>query len=75
MSDQVPPREWRFYIRDMIGFAERVVSYKHGMDQPAFVASGLTYDAILRNLELIGEAAEISRTQSARTIHRYRGVS
>ena len=57
MSDQVPPREWRFYIRDMIGFAERVVSYTHGMDQQAFVESGLTYDATLRNLELIGEAA------------------
>ena len=57
MSDQVPPREWRFYIRDMTGFAERVVSYTHGMDQQAFAESGLTYDATLRNLELIGEAA------------------
>ena len=27
------------------------------MDQDAFVASGLNYDATLRNLELIGEAA------------------
>jgi uncharacterized protein with HEPN domain len=50
-------REWRFYIEDMIGFAERVLSYTHGMDQTSFVASGLTCDATLRNLELIGEAA------------------
>ena len=50
-------REWRFYVRDMIGFAEKVMAYTHGMDQAAFVASGLTYDATLRNLELIGEAA------------------
>ena len=28
-----------------------------GMDQSAFVADTLTYDATLRNLELIGEAA------------------
>ena len=28
-----------------------------GLDQQAFVASGLVYDATLRNLELIGEAA------------------
>jgi uncharacterized protein with HEPN domain len=56
MSDP-PPREWRFYLDDMIGFAERVMLYTEGLDQSAFVASGLNYDATLRNLELLGEAA------------------
>jgi uncharacterized protein with HEPN domain len=56
MSEAVP-RAWRFYIDDMIGFAEKVVAYTEGLDQPAFVASGLNYDATVRNLELIGEAA------------------
>ena len=50
-------REWRFYLDDMIGFAERVLAYTDGLDQAAFDASGLNYDATLRNLELIGEAA------------------
>lgn len=50
-------REWRFYIDDMIAFAQKVVAYTDGLDQPAFIASGLVYDATLRNLELIGEAA------------------
>ena len=50
-------REWRFYLDDMIGFVEKVMSYTHGLDQGGFEASGLTYDATLRNLELIGEAA------------------
>ena len=50
-------REWRFYIDDMIGFAERVIAYTDGLDQERFVASGLNYDATVRNLELIGEAA------------------
>jgi len=50
-------REWRFYVNDMIGFAEKVVTYVEGFDQPRFVRSGLNYDAVLRNLELIGEAA------------------
>ena len=50
-------REWRFYIQDMIDFGEKVLSYTEGMDQDAFIADGLTYDATLRNLELIGEAA------------------
>jgi uncharacterized protein with HEPN domain len=41
----------------MIGFAERVIAYTEGLDQNRFVQSGLNYDATLRNLELIGEAA------------------
>lgn len=56
MSDSVQ-REWRFYLDDMITFAEKVVAYTNGLDQASFVASGLNYDATLRNLELIGEAA------------------
>jgi uncharacterized protein with HEPN domain len=50
-------RAWRFYIDDMIGFAEKVLFYSQGFDQSGFVASSLHYDAALRNLELIGEAA------------------
>ncbi len=44
MSD-TPPREWRFYIDDMIACAQKVAAYTHGLDQVAFVASGLNYDA------------------------------
>lgn len=56
MSDPVQ-REWRFYLDDMIGFAEKVIAYTQGLDQEGFVSSGLNYDATVRNLELIGEAA------------------
>lgn len=49
-------RQWRFYVVDMITFAEKVMLYTEGLDQSAFSASGLTFDATLRNLELIGEA-------------------
>lgn len=58
MSDARPgDREWRFYIDDMITFAQKAQAYTGGMDQSAFVADELTYDATVRNLELIGEAA------------------
>jgi uncharacterized protein with HEPN domain len=50
-------REWRFYISDMLGFAENVISYTDGFDQQRFENSGMTYDATVRNIELIGEAA------------------
>lgn len=51
------PREWRFYVDDMIRCCEKVMVYTEGLDQQAFVGSALNYDATLRNLELIGEAA------------------
>jgi uncharacterized protein with HEPN domain len=50
-------REWRFYLDDMIDFADKVIAYTEGLDQTAFVGTGLNYDATVRNLELIGEAA------------------
>jgi len=56
MSD-APLREWRFYLDDVVGFAEKVITYTDGLDLDGFVASRLNYDATLRNLELIGEAA------------------
>lgn len=56
MSDETT-RAWRFYLDDMAGFAEKVIAYTDGLDQSAFVTSGLIYDATVRNLELIGEAA------------------
>ena len=52
-----PARAWRFYLDDMIDFAGKVLDYTRGFDQAGFVASALTYDATVRNLELIGEAA------------------
>ncbi|MCC8988194.1 MAG: DUF86 domain-containing protein [Candidatus Contendobacter sp.] len=56
MSDSVQ-REWRFYLDDMIHFVEKVITYSEGFDQARFITSELNYDATVRNLELIGEAA------------------
>lgn len=50
-------REWRFYVDDMIAFARKVEAYTDGLSQNSFIADELVYDATLRNLELIGEAA------------------
>lgn len=50
-------REWRFYLDDMIGFVEKALAYSEGFDQVGFESHGLSYDATLRNLEMIGEAA------------------
>ncbi|MBU2568780.1 MAG: DUF86 domain-containing protein [Gammaproteobacteria bacterium] len=50
-------REWRFYLNDMLHFAENVLAYCEGLDRQSFETTGLNYDATVRNLELIGEAA------------------
>jgi uncharacterized protein with HEPN domain len=50
-------RTWHFYLEDMIRFSENVIAYTEGLDQDSFVTTRLNYDATLRNLELIGEAA------------------
>ncbi|MBM5812752.1 MAG: DUF86 domain-containing protein [Gammaproteobacteria bacterium] len=56
MSDS-ERRHWRFYLADMLTFAQKVQDYTRDLDQAGFVADGRTYDAALRNLALIGEAA------------------
>ena len=50
-------RQWRLYVNDMIEFSQKVQAYTEGMNQSDFLADSRTYDAVLRNLELIGEAA------------------
>ena len=53
----MPPREWRFRIQDMLEATERILSYTSGMDAQSFRADQLVVDAVLRNLEVLGEAA------------------
>lgn len=50
-------REWWFYVEDMIGFCNKVLEYTKGLDAATFSGSGIHYDASLRNIELVGEAA------------------
>ena len=50
-------REWWFYLDDMIEFAGLVLEYTDEYTQEQFVQDRRTYDATLRNMELIGEAA------------------
>jgi uncharacterized protein with HEPN domain len=52
-----PVREWHFYIDDMIRFSHKVIHYTHDHNQTSFLEDDLRYDATLRNIELIGEAA------------------
>ncbi len=50
-------RDSRLYLEDMLRFCERVIAYRGTLDLSALRADAMRLDAVLRNLELIGEAA------------------
>ena len=50
-------RNWRLYVEDMLVFARKVQDYTADQDQASFETNSSVFDATLRNLELIGEAA------------------
>ena len=50
-------RDLRFYVQDMLEFCERAMDYAQGHDVSGLLRDTMRYDAILRNIELIGEAA------------------
>lgn len=52
------PRDVSDYLRDMSNFAEKACRLTEGMDYPAFQADERTHLAVMRCLEIIGEAAK-----------------
>lgn len=53
-------------IGDILGAARKATAYVDGMSYAAFAADTRTQDAVIRNIEIIGEA---------RLIHDYSGVN
>ncbi|TDM07986.1 MAG: nucleotidyltransferase [Ideonella sp. MAG2] len=60
MSSETPlpsGRDPRLYLVDMLDFGRRALDYAGDLSLSEILADQMRYDAILRNLELIGEAA------------------
>lgn len=51
------PRSVRLFLEDMLEAMAKVQRYSAGMDQAGFNADELVRDAIIRNIEIIGEVA------------------
>jgi uncharacterized protein with HEPN domain len=51
------PRDYRLQLDDILGAIARIRGYVEGMSYEAFRADDRTQDAVVRNLEVIGEAA------------------
>jgi uncharacterized protein with HEPN domain len=53
----MPSRDWRFRIQDILECMGRIAEYTAGMTYETFLSNRLVIDAVVRNLEVIGEAA------------------
>ncbi len=51
-------RDWRLCADDIVEACRKIRLFIAGMDYDAFVADERTRDAVIRNLEIIGEAAK-----------------
>ena len=52
----MPPREWRLRIEDVLDAIAKIERYVQGLTFEEFQADEKTIDAVVRNLEVIGEA-------------------
>jgi len=50
-------REWTFYVADMVACCDDVLAYTEGVSREVFDQRGMVFDATVRKLELLGEAA------------------
>lgn len=53
----MPPRDPRLRIDDMLTAIDRIERYTSGMTFDAFATDQRTIDAVIRNFEVMGEAA------------------
>ncbi len=52
----MPPREWQLRVEDILEAIARIERYVAGLTFEQFQADQKTVDAVVRNLEIIGEA-------------------
>lgn len=58
MPERKESRDWTLFLSDMQLFCSKVIRYCHGLSAEQLAADDLVTDAVLRNLELLGEAAK-----------------
>ncbi len=52
------PRDYKVYLDDILTAIERVEEYSRGLSLRSFSSDHKTLDAVVRNLEIVGEAAK-----------------
>jgi uncharacterized protein with HEPN domain len=52
------PRDYKLYLEDILEAVEKIEHYTAGVSLQEFGADSMRVDAVLRNLEIIGEATK-----------------
>ena len=52
------PRDYRLYLQDILDASQKIEDYTADYGLESFKADSKTLDAVIRNLEIIGEAAK-----------------
>jgi uncharacterized protein with HEPN domain len=50
------PRDYKVWLEDILEAVGKIHAYMEGMSQKTFAADPKTLDAVVRNLEIVGEA-------------------
>jgi len=58
LPEQHQGRDWTLFLQDMRKCCTKVLRYSSGLTKQQFLDDELTLDAVLRNLEVLGEAAK-----------------
>jgi uncharacterized protein with HEPN domain len=67
----MPDRDWTIFIRDIHYCASKILNYTNGLNREDFFSDSRTYDAVMRNLQIIGEA---SKKLSAEIKRKYKNI-
>lgn len=67
----MPSRDLRLFLADILEAIDKVERYTAGLSSEAFEENDMVVDAVVRNLEIIGEAA---RQISPQIRERYTGI-
>ncbi len=51
-------KTYRLFLEDIIESMAKIQQYTHGMSYETFIANNMVVDAVIRNLEIIGEASK-----------------
>lgn len=50
-------RDWKIFVFDMLEAIDNILEYTTGINKDEFLAQKMIKDAVVRNLEILGEAA------------------
>ena len=66
-------RDDNVYLHHILDAIDLIQEYTEGLSENEFLANSMAHDAVVRQLEIVGEAARISQTNFKKNILSCRG--